>query len=259
MNQFQNKVVIVTGASRNTGLGIARKFLEEGAFVCMNATTVESTRKGADAMRAEGFGGQILEIPGDISNPADVDAMYAKVESECGKLDILVNVACYQGIGPAFQDVEYSEMERVFRVNLMGTFYMGQKAARIMIRQGFGTIVNFSSNTSTRAIRKRAAYCASKGGLDALTRAMALDLAPYKIRVNTVTPGYIYTERWDHLDDATRARRRANVPLGEEATADCLADVVFFLASDASRGITGERFVVDGGTSIQHMPADVDI
>lgn len=257
--KFENKIVLVTGASRNTGLGIARKFLQEGAFVCLNATTVESTRKGADLLREEGFGDRILELPGDISNPADVDAIYAGLEAQCGKIDILVNVACYQGIGPAFQDVQYSEMERVFRVNLMGTFQMGQKAANMMIRQGYGVIINFSSNTSMRAIRNRAAYCASKGGIDALTRAMAIDLAPYKIRVNTVTPGYIYTERWDKLDEATRARRRANVPLGEEATPEILADVVFFLASDASRGITGERIVVDGGTSIQHMPADVDL
>ncbi|MDO4575055.1 MAG: SDR family oxidoreductase [Planctomycetia bacterium] len=257
--KFENKVVLVTGASRNTGLGIAWRFLQEGAFVCINATTVESTKKGGDFLRERGFGDQILELPGDISNPDDVDAMYGKLQEKCGKIDILVNNACYQGIGPAFQDVKYSEMERVFRVNLMGTFYMGQKAANMMIRQGFGVIVNFSSNTSMRAIRNRAAYCASKGGIDALTRAMAIDLAPYKIRVNTITPGYIYTERWDKLDEATRARRRANVPLGLEADADTLADVVFFLASDEARGITGERIVVDGGTSIQHMPADVDL
>ncbi|MDO5112943.1 MAG: SDR family oxidoreductase [Planctomycetia bacterium] len=257
--KFAGKTVLISGTSRNTGLGMARCFLKEGAFVCLNASTAESTARGATILRNEGFSDQILELPADISNAAEVDAIYDRLKSTCGKLDILVNNACYQGIGPEFKDVAYAEMEKVFRVNLMGTFYMGQKAARMMIEQGFGVIVNFSSNTSMRAIRNRAAYCASKGGIDALTRSMAIDLAPYNIRVNTVSPGYIYSERWETISEETKKIRRENVPLGVEATPEMLADVVFFLVSDAARGITGERIVVDGGTSIQHMPTVRDL
>ena len=122
-----------------------------------------------------------------------------------------------------------------------------------------GVIVNLGSNVSTRAIRKRTAYVASKGGLDALTRSMAIDLGPKGIRVNMVAPGYIFTDRWEKISDETRTRRRQNCPIGTEATADDIAQAVAFMASDASRNICGERLVVDAGCSAQHMPVDVDV
>ena len=129
----------------------------------------------------------------------------------------------------------------------------------MMIAQGGGVIVNVGSNVSTRAIRKRAAYCASKGGVDALTRAMAVDLGKYGIRVNTVAPGYIHTERWDKLPEQDVQRRRANIPLGKEASGDDIADAVLFLASDQAANIHGARLVVDGGCSAQHMPFNSDL
>jgi len=100
---------------------------------------------------------------------------------------------------------------------------------------------------------------ASKGGIDALTRAMAVDLGPRGIRVNTVTPGYIYTDRWDALPEEVLNRRRANIPLGKEASGDDIASAVLFLASDGAAGIHGARLVVDGGCSAQYMPANADI
>ena len=109
-----------------------------------------------------------------------------------------------------------------------------------------------------RAIRNRTAYVASKGGIDALTRSMAVDLGPKGIRVNEVAPGYIYTDRWDALDESLRTRRRMNCPLRKEASADDIAQAVAFLASDAAANICGERLVVDAGCSAQHMPEDVD-
>ena len=122
-----------------------------------------------------------------------------------------------------------------------------------------GVIVNLGSNVSMRAIRKRCAYVASKGGIDALTRAMAIDLGPKGIRVNIVAPGYIFTDRWEKISEGTRTRRRLNCPIGMEATADDIAQAVAFMASDASRNICGERLVVDAGCSAQHMPIDVDV
>ena len=256
--KFKDKVVIVTGASRNTGWGIAKKFLEEGACVALNGSSPETTSEGAFRLRELGFN-RILEVPADVGDKEQVAALYKTVLDQWGCVDILVNNACDQGIGPTFSEISCEQFERVIQTNLLGTFYMGQQAARIMIQQGFGVIVNFSSNVSMRAIRNRSAYCSSKGGIDGLTRAMALDLAPYGIRVNSVAPGYIYTDRWDRLDEGTKQRRRLNIPSGKEATYEEVADLVFFLASDDSRGITGERFVIDGGTSIQNMPRDVEI
>ena len=129
----------------------------------------------------------------------------------------------------------------------------------MLAQESRGVIVNVGSNVSTRAIRNRTAYVASKGGLDALTRSMAVDLGPKGIRVNMVAPGYIYTDRWDKLNEATMKRRRLNCPIGMEATAEDIAQAVAFMASDAARNICGERLVVDAGCSAQHMPVDVDI
>ncbi|MDR0335753.1 MAG: SDR family oxidoreductase, partial [Planctomycetaceae bacterium] len=122
-----------------------------------------------------------------------------------------------------------------------------------------GTIIHIGSNTSTRAIRNRVAYCTSKGGIDAMTLAMALDLAPYGIRVNCVAAGYIRTDRWDTLDPTIIQRRLQNIPIGKEVTANDIAETVMFLASDAAQNINGIRLVVDGGCTAQHLPSDVDL
>ena len=259
MKRFEDKVVLVTGASRNTGVGIAALFLREGAKTCICGSSAESIAKGAAELREMGLDG-FLELACDISDVDQVKAMYDKIMKTYGRLDILVNNACDQGIGASVLDMEPAFFLRVIKTNLLGNFQMSQLAARIMVKQETkGVIVNLGSNVSTRAIRNRTAYVASKGGIDALTRSMAIDLGPLGIRVNMVAPGYIYTDRWDKLNDSSRDRRRKNCPLGKEATADDIAQAVAFLASDASRNICGERLVVDAGCSAQHMPADVDL
>ncbi len=258
MNRFQGKVVVVTGTSRNTGVAIARLFLREGATVYVCSSTPESTAKGAAELEAQGFTG-FVQAPTDISDIAQVRALFDRVVAEQGRVDILVNNACDQGIGKPFVEMEPDYFLKVIRTNLLGTFQMCQAAAKQMLRQeSRGVIVNIGSNVSTRAIRNRTAYIASKGGIDALTRSIALDLGPHGIRVNEVAPGYIYTDRWDRLDEKARARRRLNCPLRHEATGDDIANVVAFLASPDSGNMTGERVVVDAGCSCQHMPEDVD-
>lgn len=257
--RFQDKVVLVTGASRNTGVGIAALFLREGGKVCICGSTPESTAQGGRLLREQGLDG-FLETPADISDATQVQAMFAKIREAHGRIDILVNNACNQGIGPAFEDMEPDYFLSVIKTNLLGTFQVSQAAVKMMLQQeSRGVIVNLGSNVSMRAIRKRCAYVASKGGIDALTRAMAVDLGPKGIRVNMVAPGYIFTDRWEKISDQTRARRRLNCPLGIEAKADDVAQAVAFLASDASRNICGERLVVDAGCSAQHMPVDVDM
>ena len=159
-----------------------------------------------------------------------------------------------------------AKMLEVFKVNLIGGFQVTQMACtRFFMKQEpnpatdqRGVVVTLGSNTSMRAIRNRTSYVTSKGGIDAMVRSLALDLGPLGIRVNEVAPGYIYTERWDVLDEKIKARRRLNCPLRKEATGGDIADAVAFLASDAARNIGGERLVVDAGCSAQHMPEDVD-
>lgn len=258
MKRFEGKVVLVTGASRNTGVGIAALFIGEGAKVCICGSSAESTKKGGDTLRAQGLDG-FVEIPCDISDLAQVDAMFDIIKQKFGRIDILVNNACDQGIGDPFEKMTPDFFLRVIKTNMLGTFQVSQHAVKMMLEQPErGVIVNLGSNVSQRAIRNRTAYVASKGGIDALTRSMALDLAPKGIRVNTVAPGYINTNRWDVLPEATIKRRRLNTPLGIEACYDDIAQAVAFFASDASKNITGERLVVDAGCTCQHMPIDVD-
>jgi len=257
--RFKGRVVLVTGASRNTGVGIAALFIREGAKVCINGSAPKSTAQGGQLLREMGLDG-FLETPADIADTAQVRAMFEKIRAAYGRIDILVNNACDQGIGPAFEEMDPEYFLSVIKTNLLGTFQVSQEAVKMMLKQeSKGVIVNLGSNVSMRAIRKRCAYVASKGGIDALTRAMAIDLGPKGIRVNIVAPGYIFTDRWEKISEGTRTRRRLNCPIGMEATADDIAQAVAFMASDASRNICGERLVVDAGCSAQHMPIDVDV
>lgn len=259
MKRFKNKVVLVTGASRNTGLGIAEFFAREGATVFVCATTKESTRNGAETLRKMGLK-KIIEAPCDISSEADVAKMFELVKQKAGRIDILVNNACQMGADPIFWDLPAKDFMKVINVNLLGTFLVSKQAVRMMLKQPErGVIVNLGSNTSVQAIRKRTAYIASKGGIDALTRSMAIDLAPKGIRVNTVAPGYIHSERWEHLDKKSIKRRRLNTPIGIETFPLDIAQAVAFLASDEAKCITGERLLVDSGSSAQAYPVDIDV
>lgn len=258
MDRFKDKVAIITGASRNTGVEIADLFIREGARVLTSGTTAESTQKGAQTLRSRGLDG-FASFPCNISKPDEVKALFAEAMRLFGRVDILVNNACDQGIGKEFLKMTHDDFLSVIKVNLFGDFLMCQEAAKIMVSQPTkGVIVNLGSNVSMRAIKNRTAYVASKGGIDALTRSLAVDLGPLGIRVNEVAPGYIYTERWNKLPEEIRARRRANIPLRKEASGREVAEVVAFLASDAASNVHGERIVVDGGCTAQHMPTDID-
>ncbi|MDR2117668.1 MAG: SDR family oxidoreductase [Planctomycetaceae bacterium] len=258
--RFLDKVVFITGSSRNTGFGLAEAFLREGATVFVNGSTNKTTKYATNTLRQHGFE-KVIELPGSVGDSNTVAKMFDTIRNKTGKLDILVNNACQQGVGYSFETIPLHFFEEVIQTNLLGTFYVSQQAVRLMLEQsgGCGVIVNLSSNVSTRAIHQRAAYCSSKGGIDSLTRAMAIDLAPLGIRVNSVAPGYIRTERWDHLTNEQIKRRHLNMPLGREADFQDIAEAVMFLASDAARNICGACLVVDGGCSAQHLPADTDV
>ncbi|MGN0833893.1 MAG: SDR family NAD(P)-dependent oxidoreductase [Kiritimatiellia bacterium] len=264
--RFENKVVLVTGGNRNTGLWLVKKFADEGARVFMCGSSEASTARGVEALKAMGVAGVTAQAC-DIGDRAQVAALMDRIEREAGTLDILVNNAADQGIGlggPLEMDPE--SIIKVMQTNVKGGFQVTQAAAnRFFMKRPYevggayrGTVVFLSSNTAMRAIRGRTAYCASKGAINSLVRALALDLAPLGIRVNCCAPGYINTERWDVLDPQVAARRRANCPLGREASGADIANVVAFLASDDSGNMAGEIVTCDAGCSCQHMPKDVD-
>lgn len=254
---FQGKCALVTGAATNSGFAIARRLAAAGARTAINDIDPGATARAAEEIR-KATGGDVLALPADLTNPGAIADMFGRMREAWGRLDILVNNAVQHAIGHSFLDMPFEVMENVVRVNLMGVFQCSQHAARLMVAQGGGAIVNLGSNTAQRPIRVRSIYCATKGAIEALTRAMALELGAHGIRVNTVAPGYIRTNRWDNLAPEVVERRRAIVPLGRESTGDDIADAVLFLASEQARCITGARLVVDGGCSAQLVPQELE-
>lgn len=261
MKRFEGKVVLVTGGNRNTGLDIVERFVREGAKVYMCGSSESSTARGAEALKARGLEG-VVAHPCDISDPMQVSELFDVIARGSGRLDVLVNNAANQGIGHGGPlEMDAARFLDVFKTNVVGGFQVTQKACnRFFMKQDTrGVVVFLSSNTAQRAIRGRTAYCASKGSINSMVRALALDLAPLGIRVNACAPGYIYTERWDVLPPDVAARRRLNCPLRKEASGADIAGVVAFLASSDSSNITGEIVTCDAGCSCQHMPEDVDV
>ncbi|HOV19079.1 MAG TPA: SDR family oxidoreductase, partial [Ottowia sp.] len=239
---LQDRVVIITGAAQGIGEACARRFAREGAQVVI--ADVADAR--GQALAAE-LGATYQHC--DVGDKAQVDALVAQVLHQHGRIDVLVNNA---GIFKAanFLQVTEADFDAVLRVNLKGAFLVGQAVARVMAQAGRGAIVNMSSVNSVLAIPDIASYNVSKGGINQLTRAMALALADKGVRVNAVGPGTIATELAAQAvltSEEAKNKIMMRTPikrLGEPAE---VADVVAFLASDAASYMTGEIVMVDGG------------
>ena len=239
---LQDRVVIITGAAQGIGEACARRFAREGAQVVI--ADVADAR--GQALAAE-LGATYQHC--DVGDKAQVDALVAQVLHQHGRIDVLVNNA---GIFKAanFLQVTEADFDAVLRVNLKGAFLVGQAVARVMAQAGRGAIVNMSSVNSVLAIPDIASYNVSKGGINQLTRAMALALADRGVRVNAVGPGTIATELAAQAvltSEDARHRIMMRTPMKRLGEPREVADVVAFLASDAASYITGEIVMVDGG------------
>ena len=239
---LQGRVVIVTGAAQGIGAACARRFAREAAQVVIADVADAAGQALAAELQAE-------YVHCDVGDKAQVDALVARVLARHGRIDVLVNNA---GIFKAadFLDVTEADFDAVLRVNLKGAFLMGQAVARAMAAAGRGAIVNMSSVNSVLAIPNIASYNVSKGGLNQLTRAMALALADQGVRVNAVGPGTIATELADQAvltSEEARTKIMMRTPMKRLGEPGEVADVVAFLASDAASYMTGEIVMVDGG------------
>ena len=241
------KVCLITGGAQGIGEACARLFLEQGAKVVIVDIHNEKGQSLASQLQQQGH--EILFIASDIGNKVEVDAVIKQVISQHGRLDVLVSNAGIFKAAP-FLEVSESDFDEVLRVNLKGAFLMGQAAARVMKDQGGGAIVHMSSVNGVLAIPEIASYNVSKGGLNQLTRAMALALADDGIRVNAVAPGTIATELASKAvltSDEARNKILGRTPMKRLGNPSEVAHVVAFLASDAASYLTGEVITVDGG------------
>jgi NAD(P)-dependent dehydrogenase (short-subunit alcohol dehydrogenase family) len=239
---LRDRVCIVTGAAQGIGAACARRFAREGAKVVVS--DIDDAHGQAVAQE---IGGAYVHC--DVGDRAQVDVLVAKAMGSHGRIDVLVNNA---GIFRAseFLDITEADFDAVLRINLKGSFLVGQAVAREMAKAGRGAIVNMSSVNAVMAIPTIASYNVSKGGINQLTRAMALALADHGIRVNAVAPGTIATElaaKAVLTSEEAKKKILSRTPMKRLGEPEEVADVVAYLASDAASYITGEIVVVDGG------------
>lgn len=246
--------VLITAGAKNTGFAIAEKFAENGYDVAITSRSSEEIAKAAAAIR-EKYGVKVKGYTMELTDVAGIRAVFAEIKADFGRLDTFVANAANLGVGNDFLDIDEDEYDSVVDVNLKGSFFSAQEAARIMKEQEKGgAIVFMSSVHSHQCIFGRSLYSASKGGINILMRAMAIELAQYHIRANCIIAGAIRTDRWDGQTPEQEAKRRANWPLGIESTGEDIANGVFYLGTDLSKTVTGTELTVDSGISISLLP-----
>ena len=258
--RMKGKRVVITGGARSIGRACAERFAEEGADVAiLDVLADRGAATAAEITRRYGVASRFYEC--DVGTKAVVDGTIDRVVEDFGGIDVLFSNA---GITRRadFLDLAEEDWDDVIRVNLKSMYLVGQKVARHMVaRGGGGAIVNMSSSSVRMTMPTIAPYAASKGGISALTTAMALSLAPHGVRVNAVGPGTIYTElNKDNLLKDVEKRREilSRIPLMRFGEGRDVANAVLFLASDDANYITGETLYIDGGRSGLNYTLPVD-
>jgi NAD(P)-dependent dehydrogenase (short-subunit alcohol dehydrogenase family) len=246
---MKDKIVVITGASRGIGRGLATYFAEQGAHVVALARNLEQL----EALHAEivGNGGACSFYRLDVRNVPSIQGVFDTLVAEHGRIDILINNA---GMGkpiPAI-DITEDDWDEMMSLNMKGTFFCAQAAARHMLPKQYGRIVNISSQAAVIAIDGEAIYCSSKGGINQLTKVLALEWSKHGVTVNAVGPTFTYTPGTaERLDDPIfRAGVLANIPRGRIGSIDDIATAVQFLAADSSDMVNGAFLLTDGGWTI---------
>lgn len=248
MSKLQNKVAIVTGASKGIGAGIAKAFAKEGAKVVVNyASSKETADKVVKSITDNG--GTAIAVQADVSKEADVNRLFEATKKAFGTLDILVNNAVFQGYAPIEQITE-EIFHQSFNVNVLGDILTIQAALKLFGDQG-GNIINISSGASKMPLPNASIYSATKAAIDALTIALSKELGARNIRINSILPGATETEGAHSAGVTTGSEYEkmfiANTPLGRRGRPEDIAKAVVFLASDDAAWITGEQISVSGG------------
>ncbi len=249
MNNLNGKVVVITGARRGMGKSHAIALARAGAKVVVSDISLEECQKVVEEI--EKSGGEAIAVKCDVSQKSEVEEMIKKTIAKFGKIDILVNNAGICQFKP-FLELTEEDWDKTLDINLKGYFLCAQAAAKEMAKQKSGVIINIASVAMGQqgiGFPNIAHYCASKGGIAGMTEALALELAPYNIRVNAIAPGMIETPMIDPVkqDPKTMEAMLARVPMHRVGRPEEVSNLVLFLASDDSSYMTGSTVVIDGG------------
>ena len=253
MKRLQGKSALVTGAARGIGKAFAQAYVDEGATVAIADIDLDRARETAAEL-----GDSAYAVRMDVTDQASIDQAIDSVVARAGKLDILINNAALFDLAPIVE-ITRESYERLFSINVAGTLFTLQAAARQMIRQGHGgRIINMASQAGRRGEALVAVYCASKAAVISLTQSAGLDLIKHRINVNAIAPGVVDGEHWDGVD--AMFARHENLPLGEKkrqvgqqvpygrmGTAQDLVGMAIFLASADSEYVVAQTYNVDGG------------
>ncbi len=241
------RVAIVTGGCSGLGQAMAGGLARYGARIALAGRTESKCRDAAAALQAQGA--EVLVVPTDVSRPPEVHRLVERTVAEWGRLDILVNSAAVGGSGVPALEMTPEAWRRVLAIDLDGAFYCCQAAGRVMAQAGQGAIINITSLSGLLGFANEVAYAAAKGGLNMLTRALAVEWAQHGIRVNAIAPTWFYTPMSKPtLDDPAKlAEKLKSIPLGRVGQGEDIVGAAVFLASDASRYVTGHILTVDGG------------
>lgn len=250
MGKLKGKVAVVTGASKGIGAAIAKQLAGDGASVVVNYST---SREGAEKVVSEitRDGGKAIAVGGSVQNEEDVSKLFRDTKNAYGKVDILVNNAGVYAFG-ALEEITAQEYKRIYDTNVLGLLLATKAALPLFPAEG-GSVVNISSVVSTVAPPASSVYSSTKGAVDTITKSLAKELGPRKIRVNAINPGVVHTEGTQSagIDGSDFEKHALTItPLGRVGQPQDIALPVAFLASDDARWITGETIIVSGGLGI---------
>lgn len=256
--ELRDKVAVITGGGSGIGEATAYRFADEGARVAICGRTMEKLNE--TVAKARGSAGEVIAIAADVSDPTDMEDLFAEVDERWGRLDVLFAHAGINGVWAPIEELGPKDWNHTLQINLSGTFYTVKYAVPLLKRQGGAIVVTSSINgTAKFSDLGSSAYCASKAGQIAFMKLMALELAEHDIRVNAICPGSIDTEIEEHMEmrdtEATAevaAYPGGGIPLtgGAPGRPEDVAELVLFLASDRASHITGTPVWIDGGQSL---------
>lgn len=244
--RLDGRAALVTGGASGIGRAIAAALADRGARVA-----ILDVKDEAAAAAAAELGEGHIGVAVDVTDAGSVDAAIARVVAELGGLDIAVNSAGIVALGPA-EELSIDDFQRTLAVNLTGTFLVSQAAGRIMLESGFGRVINMASQAATVALDQHAAYCASKFGVQGLTKVLALEWGGRGVTANTISPTVVLTELGRKAWDNERGvAHQAEIPVGRFAVPDEIAAAAVYLASDAAAMVNGADLLVDGGFTMR--------